>query len=289
MNNKKSNVELHRYEYKTYYTNDVAIGGGGSNTGTREHDSYIIGTHNTMSYLPPLKWYHFFFRFIYRCQKLSLTDQMNHNVNIFGDRKVQVFDIRVRFDEDKNPYFAHGIVGLKSDIGDIYEVLSAIDSYAEKKGIFCYVRLVLEEISNMKGVMGWLAFGRKRKDEEYMKEQKAFQSSCFVKLCEKIMSMNFQHIFFFQGNRKSDWYQLYTFPKQTLKDKDGNDVEFDPSTVRLNQYISSAPDGIDAVQPSRLEKWLPRLYARRYNPKDGDYTNIPHKDLSVYDFVKKSM
>ena len=89
----------------------------------------MIGTHNSMTYLKPTRWWMYPFRFIARCQKASIQDQYEK----YG---IRLFDLRIQF-KDLNPSFAHGIMSYK---GDVYRVIEYLNSRTER----VYVRLILE-------------------------------------------------------------------------------------------------------------------------------------------------
>lgn len=86
-----------------------------------------IGTHNSMTYLKPYKWYMYPFKFIAKCQSVSIEKQYE-----LGAR---MFDIRVSFDKYGLPEFRHGHMVFE---GDVYKTLD----FLNKKGV--YVRLLLE-------------------------------------------------------------------------------------------------------------------------------------------------
>lgn len=86
-----------------------------------------IGTHNSMTYLPPKHWWLFPFKFIAKCQSIPIEMQYE-----LGAR---MFDLRVTFDKYGYPEFRHGAIAYKSDV---YETLR----YLNEKNVL--VRLVLE-------------------------------------------------------------------------------------------------------------------------------------------------
>lgn len=66
----------------------------------------MLGSHNTMTYLPPRFLIFKPFSFLWRCQDKSLFEQI--------EKGVKYLDIRVRYDRKNKVYrFAHGIVDLK--------------------------------------------------------------------------------------------------------------------------------------------------------------------------------
>lgn len=86
-----------------------------------------LGTHNSMTYLPPKKWWMYPFRFAARCQTKTIEEQYK-----LGAR---MFDLRIDYDNTFKPYFRHGSMAFK---GDVLAVLAFLNS----KG--AYVRLLLE-------------------------------------------------------------------------------------------------------------------------------------------------
>lgn len=93
--------------------------------------NYKLGTHNSMSYLSPLKWWHKPFHFMSRCQRVSIQEQ-------YEKHNARYFDLRVTFYKGEWR-FAHGKTIFKSctqDLDDVFRFLN-------KKGD-AVVRLVLE-------------------------------------------------------------------------------------------------------------------------------------------------
>ena len=110
----------------------------------------MIGSHNSMSYLKPRRWYLRPFSFMSKCQSKTLKEQYEK----FG---VRLFDIRVSFDKDGTPYFAHGLMQYK---GDVYEHLDYLNTKLNVE-----VRLLLEE--------GW-------------DDGSSFQETHFKAFCSKV-------------------------------------------------------------------------------------------------------
>lgn len=86
-----------------------------------------IGTHNSMTYLKPKKWYLYPFRFMARCQSVDIKRQYE-----LGAR---MFDIRISFDKYGYVEFRHGSMAFKGDVQSVFD-------YLNSKG--AYVRLLLE-------------------------------------------------------------------------------------------------------------------------------------------------
>ena len=134
----------------------------------------ILASHNTMTYLPPTKWWMKIFNFMSKCQKVSIEDQYD----LYG---VRVFDLRISYDKKGIPKFRHGLTTYK---GNVEAVLSYLNSKPDVQ-----VRLLLEKSIN------------KSDGQELL----------FIKDCIKWEKL-YSNIQFFAGNRKCDWYKLYGFP-----------------------------------------------------------------------------
>lgn len=97
---------------------------------------FILGSHNSWSYLTPRKWWMKLLKFAARCQSADIRTQYEK----YG---VRCFDLRIRFKEGSNePVLAHGIIEYK------YSYPSLIDDlcYLDTKGDCC-IR-VLHEARN---------------------------------------------------------------------------------------------------------------------------------------------
>lgn len=79
-----------------------------------------LGTHNSMTYLKPKHWYLYPFRFMAKCQSLTIEEQYKYGV--------RHFDLRITFSKDVTPEFRHGIIAYK---GDVYQVLDYLNSQGE--------------------------------------------------------------------------------------------------------------------------------------------------------------
>lgn len=90
----------------------------------------ILASHNTMTYLPPKKWWMKIFKPIYQCQDKDIKQQL--------DKGVRYFDIRIAFDKWGNPEFRHGLVAFKGNVYDIMDLLP--------DGVVC--RIVLERVTD---------------------------------------------------------------------------------------------------------------------------------------------
>lgn len=109
----------------------------------------MIGSHNTMTYLPVKRWYMKLFNCIAKCQDLNLIQQYNYGVRLF--------DLRISYNKYGIPEFAHGLVKYK---GDVLHTLKYINTYF--KG--CTVRIILESEKNngvklfRDNVLDWINF-----------------------------------------------------------------------------------------------------------------------------------
>jgi hypothetical protein len=144
----------------------------------------ILGSHNSMSYLQAKHWWMRPFKFIARCQRVDIEQQLALGV--------RYFDLRLRIDKSGNYEFAHGLMKYEGGRQAVYDTLVLLDYYAEsypKDPI--YVRVVLEK-------------------DEY--------DGCvdrFYNLCEyfKVIAPNIN----FQESRvKGTWEEPYVFTKDKL-------------------------------------------------------------------------
>lgn len=133
-----------------------------------------LGTHNSMSYLPPKKWYMYPFRFMAKCQSKSIEEQYK-----LGAR---MFDLRIHYDKNDMPEFRHGSMAFK---GNVEEVLKLLNRKRNK----CYIRLLLETKNN----------------KDLFRQQ-----ILFIKDCERWES-EYKKLIFFCGRRKFDWHIIYEF------------------------------------------------------------------------------
>ena len=153
-------------------------------------EQYILGSHNTMTYLPPKKWYYRPILWIARCQNKCLYEQFNIS-------KCRYFDIRVRFDKNGDMCFAHGPVEFKGSVMNALDYLNECASTAHEN---VYCRVILESNTKMK-------------DQDYQEED-------FRKFCEDIQN-TYKHLIFVSGRRKYDWKVVFKFdyPEISLDDK----------------------------------------------------------------------
>lgn len=137
----------------------------------------ILGSHNSMTYLPPKLWLMRLFSLFWRCQKNDLKHQYTEGV--------RCFDLRVRNVNDKW-VFAHGLTTLSNV--ELYEVLNYLNTKALIHNDVIYIRLILET----------------RKPDIHHEHK-------FIKLCEEIEEKYCDTLKIFEARRKFDWLQLYNF------------------------------------------------------------------------------
>ena len=147
-----------------------------------EMEQYILGSHDSMTYLPVQQWYLKPFKWMAQCQSKTITEQYNYGVRLF--------DLRVRFNDSGDLIFAHGPITFK---GDVYKTLEILNSFPEK----VYCRILLESNSPMK-------------DQDLQEEH-------FIYFCSSIVE-NYSNIKFFGGNRKYDWKKVYDFGEEPILD-----------------------------------------------------------------------
>lgn len=138
----------------------------------------IIGTHNSMTYLRPQKWYGWFMIPFARCQRKTIEQQWNDGA--------RCFDLRIRFTKQGEPYFAHGLYECTHKIKFI-DVLMQLDKLILRDGQHAFVRLILEDPD------------KQNHNVFYFKE--------FCNVCRHY----YKEIRFFGGNRKGDWAQIVEF------------------------------------------------------------------------------
>lgn len=179
-----------------------------------------IASHNSFTYMSVRKWWMWPFVWMARCQKIDTFEQM-----ALGTR---LFDIRLRFDKDGNPFICHGLIEFKSPANMLDVFLDGLQCLGDD----FYVRMVLET---------------SKTDE--------FQETCFKTCCETLQG-KFPRIHFFGGNNRTDWgckRPIYDFgtPLEDLDDK-----------------YSSTTNLFPFAWMRRLDDLCPILYARLHNKEN---------------------
>ncbi len=93
----------------------------------------MLGSHNSLTYLPCRKWWMYLINWAAKCQSKNLYEQYHSGV--------RYFDIRVRFDKKGKPVIAHGLVEYKGVAENYICILNEIAKHYKDK---VYVRFVLE-------------------------------------------------------------------------------------------------------------------------------------------------
>lgn len=137
----------------------------------------IIGTHNSMTYLPPEHWYGWFMIPFARCQRKTIEQQWYDGA--------RCLDLRIRFTKQGEPYFAHGLYECTHEVKPI-DVLVQLDRLILRYNQPAFVRLILED-----------------------PDKQNHNVFYFKQFCQE-WSKN-KLIRLFGGNRKGDWKKLYTF------------------------------------------------------------------------------
>lgn len=138
----------------------------------------IIGTHNSMTFLRPQKWYGWFMIPFARCQNKTIEEQWYDGA--------RCFDLRIRFTKKGEPYFAHGLYECTHEVKPI-DVLVQLDKLILRYNQPAFVRLILED-----------------------PDKQNHNVFYFKQFCQEWSKGN-KMIRLFGGNRKGDWKKLYTF------------------------------------------------------------------------------
>lgn len=202
-----------------------------------------IGTHNSLTYLTPKKWWQKLIRFTAKCQAVNYEEQYR-----LGAR---VFDVRLWYDDDLKMEIRHGRIAYK--IG--YTIFFNMLDFLEEKGD-CYVRILCEEDSFAKN------------DPIVIDKEK-----CFIEDCRYIESM-YDNIKFFGGNRKYDWKVLYNFKNKDIPTL----VDRYSSTTSLFKSDKKWLAVLDDLCPILYAKLKNKTLIKEHNDKDGylfiDFINI---------------
>ena len=135
----------------------------------------ILGSHNSWSYLPVIKWWMKPIAFMARCQSVDIRKQY--------ELGVRCFDLRVRFNGQEVGTVAHGIVEYY--IESLLEDLKFLDINNN-----CFVRVINEV----------------RVEKDYTKES----IDDFIYFCAYISAM-FPNIRFWCGRNLYNWQKDYDF------------------------------------------------------------------------------
>lgn len=155
---------------------------------------YIIGSHDSMTYLSPKRWYLYPIKFMAQCQSKSIEEQYNK----YG---IRYFDIRVSYDEVGNIEFRHGLISYRGNVDEILEYLNNV-------GEEVYVRFLLE--GSLVGFKIKNLFNSKKVEEEIKRQKILFQIDCYK------YERKYNNIKFHCGRSKWDWEVVYEFKNSEL-------------------------------------------------------------------------
>ena len=79
----------------------------------------MLGSHNSLTYLPCRKWWMYLINWAAKCQSKTLSEQFHNGA--------KYFDFRVRF-KDGKPVIAHGLIEYK---GNIDHMVANLNYFAE--------------------------------------------------------------------------------------------------------------------------------------------------------------
>lgn len=181
-----------------------------------------IMSHNTWSYLPVRQWWLRPFRRLAQCQEVNDTEQL-----FLG---VRGFDLRVRFDREGQPHFAHGLMEYTGQ--DVYDTLESlnrivfgVDRQQDRNLNPFYVRVLLETTPLMS------------------RYTRAFQEMRFWSFCD-LCRDKYRNLRFWGGWPRDEWRKkVYAF-----------------CTIEPNVHEEHA-----SVSGCRLNVLRLRSWARRHN------------------------
>ena len=94
----------------------------------------MLGSHNSLSYLPCKRWWMYLVNWAAKCQSKTLSEQFHDGV--------RYFDIRLKWDDKKEGWvIAHGLIEYKGNVRRILETLNSLAKFYNEK---LYVRFLLE-------------------------------------------------------------------------------------------------------------------------------------------------
>lgn len=146
----------------------------------KKTNKFRLGSHDSMTYLPPKKWYLYPFRFMARCQSKTIEEQY--------ELGIRMFDIRISFDKEGTPEFRHGLIAYKGDVKSVLEYLNRMGD--------THVRIMLEE---------------------YRDDKSDFNEVLFALACND-WKKHYPKIKFFGGRRKRDWAKIIDFKYDPIYD-----------------------------------------------------------------------
>ena len=202
-----------------------------------------IGTHNSLTYLTPKKWWQKLIGFTAKCQAVNYEEQYR-----LGAR---VFDVRLWYDDDFKIEIRHGRIAYIGRFTVLYDMFDFLDNKKD-----CYVRLICEEDSFAK------------KDPLASIKERYFMDECHN------FETQFPNIKFFGGNRKYDWKVLYNFENKDVP----NLIDRYSSTTSLFKSDKKWLAVLDDLYPKLYAKLKNKQLIKDHNDKEGylfiDFINI---------------
>lgn len=152
----------------------------------------MIASHNSLTYLKPLKWWMRLFNFMAKCQSKDIKEQYEK----YG---VRMFDFRIDFNKDGDVLVQHGLMTYNIDRNGILEILN----YLNRKRSVKYIKISLEcTYKESKDIPQW------KKDY-------------FIEFC-KYVEIKYKNIKFIGGEAKHIWKTVYEFKTTPLPDAISN-------------------------------------------------------------------
>lgn len=212
---------------------------------SEQENKYIIGSHNTMSYLKAKKWYLRPIAFMGRCQSTTLYTQ-------FFRYGVRYFDLRIKFNNTGLPTFWHGIFEWKFDNGtyNVYNVIRLLNEYSKAVDDKVYVRLLLEE--------------------KTPQHDDLFQEMCFKDFCSECRKV-YTNLVFVGGKRVYDAKQIYHFKTK--------EPTLDSKFSSMTHPTGGNPHSFWA----KIDDLWPWLYAKLHNKEN--YETGTTCDVLFLDFI----
>ena len=94
----------------------------------------MLGSHNSLTYLPCRKWWMYLINWAAKCQSKTLSEQFHDGV--------RYFDIRLKWDSRKETWIiTRGLIEYKGNIRRVLETLNSLAEFYNEK---LYVRFILE-------------------------------------------------------------------------------------------------------------------------------------------------
>lgn len=155
-----------------------------------------IGSHNSISYITPRKWWMKLFTWAARCQEISIEEQFKTGVRLF--------DFRYKINIKNQATYAHGIIEYNIDIDEPLIFLNELSTQDDP----IYIRILQENIEG-------------------------YHTVEFINWCKEIQK-KYPNLIFFGGQNKYTWKVVYDFPNNPgpslLNKYSSNNQEKEPVT-----------------------------------------------------------